>query len=796
MFSTRSITLLTTALSAILTSAPGAQAVPASSLSLKSRQTSSGYWLPLMQHDRDTVWMGESNATVFYDVTKHGVDNSGASDISGPLNDILNTGCNWGCNSSTVQPMILYFPAGTYLVSKQINMSYYSQFIGDPTNRPVIKASADFTGMAVLDADPYWQVGPNAVSSWINQNNFFRQVRNFVMDFTASADGVAGIHWQVAQATSIQNVDFKMKPDSKQQGIFMDNGSGGFFSDLTFEGGLVGAFLGSQQFTSRNLKFTNCKTAIFMNWNWGWTLSNVSITGGDVGIDMSNSPSNMTVGSMILADSTIDGSTYGIKTAFGGNGTGSAVPAQGGTLYINNVDMSTVTTAAVFQNATQEVLLKPGKITSWAQGNGYDKSATAIKADGVVTGAPVKASSLLGPDGKIFGRSKPQYEDVPASNFLSAKVKGGCAGDGQTDDTKCINDFLALVANTLNAIAYFDHGAYLVKDTIKVPNKIKIVGCIWPLIVADSACFSDINNPRAVFQVGDPTSASGGAVEISDMLFTTNGPAPGAIMVEWNVDSEQGDSGMWDTHMRIGGAKGTNLQEHQCPGWPTSQPSKKCEGVFLMFHATKSASNVYLENDWFWVADHDLDTQNQTQVSIYSARGVLMNNKGAAWLWGTASEHSAMYNYQLDGVEAFFGGFMQSETPYYQPSPEAPQPFTPNPKWDDPEFTICQNATSSSGVPCKDAWGLRIVNSKGVLIYATGMYSFFQNYAQTCVPNESCQENMIRIQNSEVAMFTVTTKASINMIVDDALDNAPVLAQDNRDVYGDTLAYYFSQQHS
>ena len=39
-------------------------------------------------------------------------------------------------------------------------------------------------------------------------------------------------------------------------------------TDLTFNGGRFGAFFGSQQFTTRNLTFNNCKTAIYMNWNW------------------------------------------------------------------------------------------------------------------------------------------------------------------------------------------------------------------------------------------------------------------------------------------------------------------------------------------------------------------------------------------------------------------------------------------------------------------------------------------------------------------------------------------------
>lgn len=36
-----------------------------------------------------------------------------------------------------------------------------------------------------------------------------------------------GIHWSVAQACSLQNLDFVMKKASRQIGIFMENGSGG-----------------------------------------------------------------------------------------------------------------------------------------------------------------------------------------------------------------------------------------------------------------------------------------------------------------------------------------------------------------------------------------------------------------------------------------------------------------------------------------------------------------------------------------------------------------------------------------
>jgi hypothetical protein len=47
----------------------------------------------------------------------------------------------------------------------------------------------------------------------LNQNNFLRSVRNFIIDVrpTPSDAQVCGIHWQVAQGTSLENIHFYMK---------------------------------------------------------------------------------------------------------------------------------------------------------------------------------------------------------------------------------------------------------------------------------------------------------------------------------------------------------------------------------------------------------------------------------------------------------------------------------------------------------------------------------------------------------------------------------------------------------
>ena len=125
-------------------------------------------------------------------------------------------------------------------------MFYNTIVIGDAVNMPTIKAHPQFYGAALLDSDVYYSGG----ASWYaNQNNFYRQVRNLVLDLTAQPIGTGtGIHWQVAQATSLQNIVFNMRvgggTSNQQQGIFMDNGSGGFMRDLIFNGGGIAFFLG------------------------------------------------------------------------------------------------------------------------------------------------------------------------------------------------------------------------------------------------------------------------------------------------------------------------------------------------------------------------------------------------------------------------------------------------------------------------------------------------------------------------------------------------------------------------
>jgi glucan 1,3-beta-glucosidase len=99
-----------------------------------------------------------------------------------------------------------------------------TQLIGNPTDLPVLKATAGFSGLGLVDGDPYG----SAVPDYGTTNVFYRQVRNFVFDTTniAATTAATGIHWPTAQATSLQNIVFQLSQASPNShvGVFIENG--------------------------------------------------------------------------------------------------------------------------------------------------------------------------------------------------------------------------------------------------------------------------------------------------------------------------------------------------------------------------------------------------------------------------------------------------------------------------------------------------------------------------------------------------------------------------------------------
>lgn len=408
---------------------------------------------------------------------------------------------------------------------------------------------------------------------------------------------------------------------------------------------------------------------------------------------------------------------------------------------------------------------------TWVSGYQFppskDLTADAVTTHGFLRPATKKPQSLLDPQGRYFARAKPQYESESAGSIVVA-TDNGVSNDGKSDQTDAINK---LLSGHVGSVIFFPAGIYTVRKTVLVPVGSKIVGSSWSQIMGTGSYFEDESNPKVMVQVGNKNDK--GIIEISDMLFTVKGATAGCILMEWNVhESSQGSAAMWDSHFRIGGAAGSDLQLDDCPVQTTSTKDR-CKAASVVMHITHNASG-YFDNMWLWVADHDLDNplnsathegldgipmDTKTQISVYAGRGLLIESQGPTWLYGTASEHMQMYQYELLGAKNIYLGHMQTETPYYQPNPDASKPYTPGKFDGDPLFKDCSDDS------CRSAWALRIINSTDVVIYSGGFYSFFQDNKLGCTNNETCQTALVETSYSEaIWMYNIFTKGNIQVI--------------------------------
>ncbi|EJU01870.1 exo-beta-1-3-glucanase [Dacryopinax primogenitus] len=731
------------------------------------------YWMQTIQHQGTSPYNSDpSTYQEFRNVKNFGAKGDGVTDDTAAINAAISSGnrCGNGCASSTTSPAQVFFPSGTYLISSPIILYYYTEMVGDAKDMPTLLAAPSFSGIAVIDADPSTSNG----QWYVNQNNFFRSVRNFVIDLTntpATASST-GIHWQVSQATSLVNVVVSMSTASNtnHQGIFMENGSGGFMSDLVFNGGKYGVWVGNQQFTVRNITVNNAQIGIYAGWNWGWTFQGVTINSCQIGMEIATggtTSANQAVGGEVVIDAQVYNTPTFIRT------TTSQRTSLAGSIVLSNIYLSNVGAAVADPEGT--VLAgATTTISQWAQGNVYSGTSGTPQYQQAALTPPNKPSTLLDSTGQIFARSRPQYPDYLPTQFQSVKSMGA-KGDGVTDDTAAIQATFDQYAGC--KIIYFDAGTYYVTDTITIPADTLVVGEVWSVILGGGSTFSNGANPVPVVQVGTPGST--GVLEISDIVFSTRGPAPGAIIVEWNIGpSSQGSAGAWDTHVRTGGFDGSNLQSATCAN--TTATFSACEAAYLDVHIASGAT-AYLENFWMWTADHDLDTPGNGQLNIYNGRGLLSeSSNGPVWLIGTASEHHTMYQYNIANSQNVYGGLMQTETAYYQPNPAATAPFQSSTTYFDP-------TTYPSGM----GWSLYIQNSGNVLVFGAGFYSFFNAYDPSCQTSATCNAQIVDVvSSSPVSIYGLATVAITYQL---SVNGSPIVAAANdHDGFSDYMTAWTS----
>lgn len=160
-------------------------------------------------------------------------------------------------------------------------------------------------------------------------------------------------------------------------------------------------------------------------------------------------------------------------------------------------------------------------------------------------------------------------------------------------------------------------------------------------------------------------------------------------------------------------------------------------------------------------------------------------SQGPTWLWGTSVEHNVLYQYQLSGATNLLMGLIQTESPYYQVEPAAPAPFSNGLVFvDDPSFKNCADNSKT----CAMSWAVRIIDSNAIYVLSTGLYTWFQDYDQTCVLNNinNCQQSIFHIEESyDVWIYNLFTIGNVEMI--SPFQGKPIIAAQNRNGFASSI---------
>ncbi|KAB8213115.1 pectin lyase fold/virulence factor [Aspergillus novoparasiticus] len=476
----------------------------------------------------------------------------------------------------------------------------------------------------------------------------------------------------------------------------------------------------------RNLTVVDAGIGIRQIWNWGWIYQGINLVNCTTAFPMANSGVGKQEIDTVWTESS----------------------RSNGSLILENVSLSNVPIAV---NGTNGTILQ-------GSGHRYTPSGPSSFQGGFV--APTRPKELL------------------ARGVRSA----GAKGDGVTVDTSAIQVALHSAAK-LGKILFFNQGVFKVSDKIYIPPGARIIGESFPVIMGEGPKFSDKRHPVPVVEVGHPGER--GLIECSDMIVSTQSATSGAVLIEWNLKVSPG-SGMWDVYVRVGGYAGSELQVAQCP--TSAAESPRCEAAFLMMHVTNSAQNVYLENCWIWTADHDLDDPSDTQVSIYTGRGLLIEGGIFGCEYGTSAEHHSLYQYQSLDAHNVVAVYIQTEArSYWQPTNDtSPGPFPPNATMQDPSFSNCTSGVCS-------ALGLRVRGGQTLAIYGAGLYSFFNQYSTSCSePNntDKCQGAIFSIEDvgGNLVIYSLNTVGASDMVVRDGHRLASY--SDNLATFASTIAYF------
>lgn len=374
------------------------------------------FWYETITHNGISPFISGGNSwTVFRNVKDYGAKGDGVTDDSAAIQAAINAGGKGaGGNGfgTTGAPAVVYFPSGTYAMKKSIQSYVDTVIMGNPNNRPTLKALSSFSDSTIIyGKDP----GFDATI------NFYQGIKNLIIDSTAVSNNTAItlLDWSVSQATQLTNVLFNMPDYSLHTGVSTpEGGSGTYMGDLAFVGGKYGINLNNQQYSFKNISFNGCNTGVYITHAFSLVMQGMSFVNCGTGVDGTNGGTG-NVGSIVLLDSsaTSVGTVINTKSESGADDS----------IVIENLSSSN--SGATVKAGGSSIL--SGSVTNrWVYGNTYSAINTPKHSAGT-TYTYARPSALL--SGKnYFTMAPPTYQDQ--TNVVNIKSVSGLTvhGDGVT----------------------------------------------------------------------------------------------------------------------------------------------------------------------------------------------------------------------------------------------------------------------------------------------------------------------------------------------------------------------------
>lgn len=213
------------------TRVPGATYAPASKTCAAntSRKSSDVYWLDAQDHNQAAAGYAPYGKTsngpypVYRNVMDYSVVNDGSGDQTNKLQKAIDDDGNGGTRKGkgvTRYPAEVFLPGGTYTIGSTLTMTVGTIIVGDPANKPVIKAAPNFKGQfLVMGYDP------NAGQP---ETSFMMLLKNVILDTTAvdPNERITALQWGVAQGAGLTNIEIRMPTNCKgHTGIDIKAGS-------------------------------------------------------------------------------------------------------------------------------------------------------------------------------------------------------------------------------------------------------------------------------------------------------------------------------------------------------------------------------------------------------------------------------------------------------------------------------------------------------------------------------------------------------------------------------------------